>query len=209
LPNDAFHRIAYAFGELCLERVMSITDLASVKAQIEKAFAAVKFPGDWCLINSREGSEPFLLEQEFKGKDDWRSLDASFIDQAPDGFGTALSFFSDEAFHFYLPAYLPADLDGLLKQADPVFHLTHGLDRVSRHEKINPRRYDERTWFDHAQYKFAMFNDLERAAIAEYLKYKRETDALTELEKTRIDDALKSYWAREASLAPQSRTDGP
>jgi Family of unknown function (DUF6714) len=174
-----------------------MSDLASMKAQIQEAFSAVEFPGDWCLIDSREGNEPFLLEQEFKGKDDWRSLDASFIDRAPDGFGTALSFFSDEAFHFYLPAYLLADLDGRLKQADPVFHLTHGLDRASRDEKINPRRYGERTWFEYARYKFAMFNSRERAAIVEYLSYKRESDALTELEKARIDEALGSYWTRK------------
>ena len=173
-----------------------MTRLESVKADILKAFAAVECPGDWCLINSREGSEPLLLEQEFQGKDDWRSLDASFIDQAPDGFGTALSFFSDEAFHFYLPAYLLADLDGRLKQADPVFHLTHGLDRVSRHEKINPRRYGERTWFEYARYKFAMLNDHERAAIAEYLKYKRDSETLTETERAGINDALENYWVR-------------
>ena len=40
-------------------------------------------------FNSREGTEPGLLEEEFKGKTDWRTLDPSFIDQAPDGFGTA------------------------------------------------------------------------------------------------------------------------
>lgn len=44
-------------------------DLASIKTSIRDAFAAVAYPGDWCLINSREGTEPFLLEQEFKGKD--------------------------------------------------------------------------------------------------------------------------------------------
>jgi hypothetical protein len=179
-------------------RVAKMDELASVKAQIRNAFAAVEFPGDWCLINSREGTEPAALEKEFKGKDDWKSLDPSSLDQAPDGFGTALSFFSDEAFHFYLPAYLLADLDGLLRQADPVFHLTHGLDRDSRDEKINPRRYGERTWFDHARHKFAMFNARERAAIAAYLGYKRDTDALTGLEKSRIDDAVNSYWANDA-----------
>lgn len=170
-------------------------DLEALKREIREAFAAVEFPGDWCLINSREGTEPALLENEFKGKDDWQTLEPAFIDQAPDGFGTALSFFSDEAFHFYLPAYLLADLDARLQQADPVFHLTHGLDRVSREEKINPRRYGERTWFEHARHKFAMFNERERAAIAGYLKYKRDTDALTAPEKSRIDDALSGYWA--------------
>ena len=174
-----------------------MSDPASVKEQICKAFASVEYPGDWCLVDSQEGDEPLLLEEEFKGKNDWRQLDAVFIDRAPDGFGTALSFLSDEAFHFYLPAYLIADLDDLLKQADPVFHLTHGLDGASRKEKINSRRYGERTWFDYAQYKFAMFSDVERAAIAEYLRYKRDGTTLTQPERARVDEALESYWKRK------------
>lgn len=44
-----------------------------------------------------------------------------------------------------------------------------------------------------------MFNDTERAAIAGYLKYKRDSDALTELEKSRIDDAIGSYWAKDTA----------
>jgi hypothetical protein len=181
-----------------------MSDLISVRAQIEAAFAAVEFPGDWCLVNSREGTEPLLLEREFKGMDDWHTLDPAFIDQAPDGFGTALSFFSDEAFHFYLPAYLLADLEGRLNQADPVFHLTHGLESTSRDEKINPRRYGERTWFDHARHKFAMFNGRERAAIARYLRTKRETGALTNLEKARIDEAF-GYWDEQDSQTLDSK----
>jgi hypothetical protein len=171
-------------------------DLAAVTAQIEAAFAGVEYPGDWCLSDNREGTEPHLLERDFKGKSDWRSLDAAFLDQAPDGFGTALSFFSDEAFHFYLPAYLLADLDGKLQRADPVFALTHGLDNNSRHGKINPRRYGERTWHDHARHKFALFNVEERRAIAAYLGYKLQAAELTQPEKTRIREPLQNYWTR-------------
>jgi len=165
------------------------------KAAIRKAFAGVEFPGDWCLVNSREGEEPHLLEQEFKGKSDWRVLDAAFLDRAPDGYGTALSFISDEAFHFFLPAYLLADLDARLRQANPVFHLTHGLDNSSRDQRINPRRYGERTWFEHARHKFAMFNAAEAAAISAYLGYKRNLDALTAPEKASIGEALANYWS--------------
>ena len=174
-------------------------DRSSVVAEIQRAFADVEAPGDWCLSNSREGTEPRLLEAEFKGKKDWRVLDPSFIDQAPDGFGTALSFFSDEAFHFYLPAYLLADLDGRLKQADPVFALTHGLNDEWRDQQINPRRYGQRTWFEHARHKFAMFNKKEAAAIVSYLKCKRESDVLTDFEKTYIDEALENYWNERAA----------
>lgn len=170
-------------------------DPAGVKARIREAFAGAEYPGDWCLIDSREGVEPALLEAEFKGKTDWRTLDAAFIDQAPNGFGSALSFFSDEAFHFYLPAYLLADLDGQLRQANPLFALTHGLDQRSRHEKINPRRYGERTWLDHARHKFAMFNAAERAAIAAYLACRLEGDEITGFERQSIREALQSYWS--------------
>jgi hypothetical protein len=176
-----------------------VTDLATVKAQINEAFSRGVYPGDWCLTNSREGTEPGLLEEEFKGKTDWRTLDPSFIDRAPDGFGTALNFFSDEAFRFYLPAYLLADLDGKLTQADVVFALTHGFDDKSRGERINPQRYGERTWSEHARHKFATFNAQQIKAIVGYLRYKLSTDAVTDYEKGHINEALKNYWAARAA----------
>jgi hypothetical protein len=176
-----------------------VSDLATVNAQIREAFSRGIYPGDWCLTNSREGTEPGLLEEEFKGKTDWRALDPSFIDRAPDGFGTALNFFSDEAFRFYLPAYLLADLDGQLKQADVVFALIHGLDNESRGKRINPQRYGERTWFEHARHKFAMFNAQEAKAIVSYLRYKSATDSVTDYEKGRINEALENYWAARAA----------
>ena len=167
---------------------------SALKARIVAAFAALEYPDDWCLSNSREGTEPALLEAEFKGQRDWRALDAAFIDQAPDGYGSALSFFSDEAFRFYLPAYLLADLDGKLQQANPLFALTHGLDDASRGQQINPRRYGERTWFEYARYKFAVFDSAQRQAIAGYLAYQLENAEITGLEKKQIREALHNYW---------------
>ena len=171
-------------------------DIEALATQIATAFAAVEYPGDWCLRDSNEGDEPYLVEREFKGKTDWRALDPAFLDQAPDGFASALSFFSDEAFHFYLPAYLIADIRGQLERSNPVHHLTHGLDASSRNQRINPRRYGERTWLDHARHKFAMFNKQEAAAIVAYLTFKRDTD---EFERQRIDEALSFYWRGRAS----------
>ena len=171
-------------------------DKDAVIARIASAFAAVEYPGDWCLRGGNEGDEPFLLEKEFKGKTDWRSLDPAFLDRAPGGFASALSFFSDEAYHFCLPAYLIADIRGQLERSNPVFHLTHGLDESSRRERINPRRYGERTWFDHARHKFAMFDRAESAAIVAYLAWKRDDD---ECERRRIDEALGNYWNERAA----------
>ncbi len=76
-----------------------------------------------------------------------------------------------------------------------MFHLTHGLDNSSRDQRINPRRYGERTWFEHARHKFAMFNAAEAAAISAYLGYKRNLDTLTGPEKASIGEALGNYWA--------------
>jgi hypothetical protein len=46
-----------------------------------------------------------------------------------------------------------------------------------------------------------MFNQRERAAILGYLEHKRDTDALTGLEKTRIDEAIGAYWAAARSTS--------
>jgi len=96
-------------------------DKEAVIAQITSAFATVEYPGDESLIGSNQGDEPFLLEEEFKGKTDWQALNPTFLDQAPGGFASALSFFSNEAFHFYLPAYLVADLKGQLEYTYPYY----------------------------------------------------------------------------------------
>lgn len=166
----------------------------TVKEQIRTAFANVEYPGDWCLRGSDEGDEPYLVEREFKGKTDWSTLDPEFIDQAPDGFASALSFFSDEAFRFYLPAYMVADLDDLLQRSDPVFHLTHGLDDASRNGRINPRRYGERTWFHEMSCKYAMFTKMEAAAIVEYLRFSAESDSFR---RESIEQALRNFWCQQ------------
>jgi hypothetical protein len=162
-----------------------------VAAQIASAFAAVQYPGDWCLRGSDEGEEPYLVEEEFKGKSNWQALPPSFLDQAPGGYASALSFFSDEAFRFYLPGYLIADVRGQLQRTNPVFHLTHGLSEPSRRSPVNPQKYGERTWHDYARHKFAVFTREQAAAIVAYLMLKREADAA---ERQTIDEALRNYW---------------
>lgn len=167
---------------------------------IGEAFQDVEYPGDWCLKGSNEGKEPFLVEEEFKGKDDWKTLDAKFLDLAPAGFASALSFFSDEAFHFYLPAYMICDLNGELERVNVSWRLTNGLDESSKNDFINKRRYGERTWYDHAVYKYSMFNEKEIRAIIAYLEYKNLEykdefdDELFDSENTEIKQALKNYW---------------
>jgi hypothetical protein len=186
-------------------------DREAVKAQIRQAFAAAEYPGDWCLRGSSEGDEPYLVEDEFRAKTDWRALDPEFLDCAPGGLASALSFFSDEAFRFYLPAYLVADLDGRLERVDPVFYLCYGLDEASREGLVNPRRYGRRTWFDEARHKFAMFTRTESAAIVAYLHWRCHAEELPDF-GGRIEQALQNYWLERAGEMgpnqPQQQT-GP
>jgi hypothetical protein len=174
-----------------------MTEAYELKKVIRIAFLSVKYPGNWCLRGSNEGEEPYLLEDAFKDRNDWELLDAAFIDQAPDGFGSSLSFFSDEAFRFYLPAYMIADIDGKLDRQSPVFHLTHGLTNSQQFKRVNPLRYGERTWFDSAVHKYAIFNNAQSLAIIQYLSFclKKDRD-----ECVGIQQALSNYWLKREKV---------
>src|SRR5436309_3231315 len=81
--------------------------------EIRQAFTSAKRPRDGALHQSEESDEASsVLEADFRDKHDWRTLTPEFLDQAPDGWASALTFFSDEAFRYFLPACLIADLDG-------------------------------------------------------------------------------------------------
>ena len=179
-------------------RTERVTDpVRPLEERIREAFASVEYPGDWCLRGSNEGEEPYLLEKEFRGKTDRWALDAAFLDQAPDGYGTALHFFSDEAFRFYLPAYLIADLAGGLERADPVFSLTHGLDDRRRGGLVNERRYGARTWWDEARRRLSVFSPAQAAVIVEYLRARAE--ALGRDDHPEVEQAIAAYWAPRAA----------
>jgi hypothetical protein len=164
----------------------------AIEAEIRRAFASVERPGNWALRGSDEGEEPFRVEAAFADKDDWRSLDAAFLDAAPDGLASALSFLSDEAFRYFLPAYLIADLRGRLDRVDPVFHLCHAFADDRRHQPVNPRRYGARTWFDVASHRMSAFTADEARAIAAYLRWREDKD---DLDRQAIEQAVRSYWS--------------
>ena len=168
-----------------------MADVEIIKTQIRAAFVTAPRPPAGSLHMSEQSEEAStLLEADFAGRESWQHLDASFIDQAPDGFGTALSFFSDEAFRYFLPAYLIADLDGLLLQADPVFHLTHGLTNATRDLHL-AGGLDGITWWQYRTGRLAAFVPAERAAIAAYLAHRAEVD---DVARDDIEQSLANYW---------------
>lgn len=176
---------------LCL----GVMRLDGLKQLIRNSFSDVERPPPWCLSNGVEGDECEALRRDFEDVPAWDSLTPEFLDKTPNGLGSALSIFSDEAFRYYLPAFVIADLDGCLQRSDPVFHLTHGLDQ-SKDVKINTRRYGERTFGDLAHYRFSVFDRKQATAILEYLLYRA---ALDEPDVPSIRLAIDTYWADRAS----------
>src|SRR5215210_1468681 len=127
-------------------------DSQGVIEEIRRAFGGNAYPGKRFLQGSFEGCEPYEEVGPFEHEEDWRSIDAGFLE----GHANAPSFFSEAGFRYFLPAYLLADLRDQLQTADPLFHLTHGFSdwttevpardrtfkvRHGRTAFINPRRY--------------------------------------------------------------------
>jgi Family of unknown function (DUF6714) len=148
----------------------------AVIEKIQAAFAGNEHPGARFLQGSFEGCEPYDEVGPLEKLEDWQGIEARFLD----GHASALSFFSEAGFRFFLPAYLISDLRGLLYTADPLFHLTHGFsdwsteipggDRtlVMRHGKsslMNPRRYGSMASYDYARYRRSIFTREEADAI--------------------------------------------
>src|SRR5919107_620343 len=184
--------------------------------KIRGAFAGNEHPGGRYLQGSFEGCEPYEEVGPFEKVEDWRGIDAGFLD----GHANALSFFSEAGFRYFLPAYLISDLRGRLRTADPLFHLTHGFSdwttevlagdrtlaiRHGRSAFINPRRYGALTSYDYARWRLSVFTREEANAIVAYLEFKRDLDPDV-IDRTAIDRALKSFWLERARTAPQAKS---
>jgi hypothetical protein len=170
----------------------------SVKDLIRRAFADTPYPGDDALVRSA-GDEPDEVVELFRGRDDWRTLSADFVDRAGAASPSALSFFSAAAFRFYLPAYLIADLDGRLVYTDPLFYLYHGLDEASRNHTIHVSGAGPTTWWQVQQEHLADFTPREAAAIVAYLRLRMERDE-PEFSRRSVKEALENYWLARAGL---------
>jgi hypothetical protein len=184
----------------------------AVIEKIHSAFEACEYPGESFLQGSFDGCEPYEEVSPFRSKKDWREIEADFLDAHAD----ALSFFSEGAFRFFLPAYLIADLHGRLYTADPLFHLTHGFydatvelptqNRVfvmkqGRSAFVNPRRYGASTFYDYARYRLSVFTREEASAIVAFLRFRR--DVVPDVpDRAMIDVALESFWLERERTAP-------
>jgi hypothetical protein len=171
-----------------------------VIAEIRRAFGETPHPGDRFLQGSFDGSEPQEVAEAFSGFETWAEVPV----QTLDGQYTALGFLAEGGLRFFLPAYLVADLEGHLRTADPVFHLTHGLAEDSRSAFVNPRRYGAMTWFEYARMRLSVFAREEAAAIVGYLEYRRGVDEHG-IDEAAIAGALELFWYERARTAPTRR----
>jgi len=187
-------------------------DKQLVIEHIRQAFCATERPSDAFLQGSHEGCEPGESVAPFMGVTDWSQLDPKVLDA---GY-TALSFFSEGGFRYFLPAYLIADLQDLLQTADPVFHLTNGFSdkvveipagqrickkTIGKSAFVNPRRYGAMTWHDHARCQLSVFTREEAGAIVAHLEYKRDADPHG-FNAEEINAALDSFWRDRAVSGP-------
>ncbi|WP_455378641.1 DUF6714 family protein [Petrachloros mirabilis] len=194
----------------------SVAETQKVIEQIREAFRTTEHPGDAFLQGSQEGCEPAESTNPFKGVGHWTNIDPAILDQNY----TALSFFSEGGFRHFLPAFLIADMQGLLQTADPVFYLTNGFSdkvvslpagagdqemTIGKSAFVNPKRYGAMTWHDHARSRLSVFAREEAGGIVAYLEYKRDTDPQG-INREEINAALDGFWRQRATEAPTQET---
>lgn len=165
--------------------------------EVRAVFPALRSHRFEPLANSTRGEEPQSIVTEFRDKDDWTKLDAEWIDEAPDGWATALSFLSNEAICFYLPAYIIADLYGRLERVEPTFALIHGFDISSRDTCIGPDV--DQSWTDYTKARWALLTRPQSVAVVHYLEWRVAKDRLGI--ETGIAEALETYWYDRAASA--------
>lgn len=91
-------------------------------------------------------------------------MSAEYLD-----FDGALSFFSDEAFRYYIPAFMIADLNDKLNFNDPTVRLCWQLTPQSENKKL-AEVYGGKTIGERARICFDEFSKDQVSAIVDYLK---------------------------------------
>ena len=153
-------------------------DKSELVKQIRDAFADVPYPGDNHLSYNPEDLGANQIADAFRGKH-WTEVPFETLLYHND----ALHFFTDEAFHFYLPAYLLAVLERY-DDADILPEMLVGVLTAP-----DPEAPD----YSFFQQKFKSFTSAQEAAVKAFLEYLMKTypDHYRHNEPLA---ALQSYW---------------
>lgn len=169
--------------------------VADIIAEIHTAFPAKTDAAFAPLVNSEQGDEPALIALAFADKLDWTELHPEWLDSVPQGLATALSFLSDTAICFYIAAYMVADLNGALRSAEPIYHLTHGFTKFSIDRRIWPRSAE--TWTDYSRERWSHLTQTQATAIVHYLEWYAVADWVWSND---AKEALSAFWYDRASI---------
>lgn len=168
--------------------------------ELNAAFAAKRDRWIGPLINSYLGDEPADIAKAFADKEDWTQLEAEWLDKVPDGLVSAMSFLSDEAICFYLPAFVAADIRRRLERVNPSFYLFHGFDEGSRHKLIGGLSIG--TWTERATERWRRLTAEQVSAVVHYLEWKVASEGPGFAQEE--TEALAYYWyPRLAAEAPK------
>jgi hypothetical protein len=162
---------------------MSNTELIQ---KISTAFSDGKFPGNENIVAPSYGEEPELVRAHFYGQSDWENLTPQFLDL--DG---AISFLSDVAFRFYLPAFMIADINEQLNFNDPSIRLCWAVTPQTENQKI-AKVFGSGTIGERAKKCFDEINKEQVNAVVAYLRWK----LLQDENNNTIKQALDHYWLK-------------
>lgn len=180
------------FTTVCERHYMDVVAI-QLAAEIREAFPALRAEAFSPLVNSDQGQEPLGVAADFGNKEDWTALNSEWLDRSPNGLSSSLTFLSDCAVCFYLPAFLLADLKGELFSAEPSWHLTHGFTDVELGLRIWPRKTV--TWTEYSAQRWATLTSRQALAVVHYLEWCAEHRAETD---ERERQALSNFWYARA-----------
>ena len=144
-------------GVLHCAPTQAVSDLRSsmpLKEAIKSAFATVPYPGDTNITRCPYRCRPCQeIADYFKGK----TWEGHAIEDLRDHH-TALSLFTPEAFHYFLPTYMLASLE-----ANDIINILP--DSIRFHFEFNLEHRD------HFLVHFTKFSDVQRKVIVEFLRH--------------------------------------
>lgn len=129
---------------------------------IEEPFSDVPYPGDDNITNHPGCLECEEIREYFRGKS-WRDLES--LDLYP---YQALSLFTPEAFHYFLPGYMLATLNANGPALDMV---AYGVISLGGY-----RGQADASIEKHAISRLCLFTKEQREVIAEYLRFIKNSD---------------------------------
>jgi hypothetical protein len=171
------------------------TEVSNLAEYIRRAFARVLYPGDHLIHAAAPVDQPPEPVDRFRGRTDWRTIKPGCLDDAE-----VLHRFTPQAFRFFLPAFMLADLQGALQHADPLFALYYGLRDEDRDRVANPRVHGSRTWFQLKREFHSGFTRIEATAIVAFMRHQGPRRQWPE-ERRMVDQALRNFWLAKAGQA--------